>query len=57
MFEAGHAPWVPVELAAIAREGFDTARRRGKRMMRNKGLHGVIRGKMLRATISDKAAP
>ena len=28
-----------------------------ERLMREMGLHGVIRGKSIRTTISDKAAP
>jgi transposase InsO family protein len=41
----------------LRREGFDTARCSVERLMRKKGLQGVIRGKTLRTTISDKAAP
>ncbi|MFU7529686.1 IS3 family transposase [Qipengyuania sp. ASV99] len=39
------------------REGFSIARCTVERLMREMGLHGVIRGKPLRTTISDKAAP
>ena len=39
------------------RESFDVARCTVARLMREMGLHGVIRGKPLRTTISDKAAP
>jgi transposase InsO family protein len=41
----------------LRREGFETARCSVERLMRNKGLQGVIRGKTLRTTSSDKAAP
>ena len=41
----------------LRREGFDPARCSVERLMRSLGLHGVIRGKTLRTTISDKAAP
>jgi transposase InsO family protein len=39
------------------REGFAIARCTVDRLMRDLGLHGVIRGKPVRSTISDKAAP
>jgi putative transposase len=39
------------------REGFAIARCTVERLMRDMGLHGVIRGKPVRTTISDKAAP
>jgi putative transposase len=41
----------------LQREGVDTARCTVERLMRSMGLQGVIRGKPLRTTISDKAAP
>ena len=41
----------------LHREGFDTARCSVERLMKTLGLQGVIRGKHLRTTISDKAAP
>ena len=41
----------------MAREGFDSTRCTVERLMREMGLRGVIRGKPLRTTISDKAAP
>jgi transposase InsO family protein len=41
----------------LRREGFDTARCSVERHVKKKGLQGVIRGKTLRTTISDKAAP
>ncbi len=41
----------------MRREGFVIARCTVERLMREMGLHGVIRGKPLRTTISDKAAP
>lgn len=41
----------------LQREGFDTARCTVARLMRGMGLQGVIRGKPIRTTISDKAAP
>lgn len=39
------------------REGFDIARCTIERLMRNMGLQGVIRGKPVRTTVSDHAAP
>ena len=39
------------------REGFTIARCTVERLMRDMGLHGVIRGKPVRTTISDKATP
>lgn len=39
------------------REGFDVARCTVERLMRDLGLQGVIRGKPVRTTISNKAAP
>ena len=41
----------------LQREGVDTARCTVARLMRGMGLQGVIRGKPIRTTISDKAAP
>ena len=41
----------------LQREGVDTARCTVGRLMRSMRLQGVIRGKPLRTTISDKAAP
>ena len=41
----------------IKREGFDVARCTVSRLMRDMGLQGVIRGKTVKTTISDKAAP
>ena len=41
----------------MQREGFDVARCSVARLMRDLGLQGVIRGKPVRTTISDKAAP
>ncbi|HEY2426010.1 MAG TPA: IS3 family transposase [Pseudolabrys sp.] len=41
----------------LKREGFDVARCTVSRLMRDMGLQGVIRGKSVRTTISDKAAP
>ena len=41
----------------LRREGFDVARCTVARLMRDMGLHGVIRGKPVRTTMSDKAAP
>ncbi len=40
----------------MKREGFDIARCTIERLMRDMGLQGVIRGKPMRTTISDKAA-
>ena len=41
----------------LRREGFSTARCTVARLMWGMGLRGAIRGKPLRTTISDKAAP
>ena len=41
----------------LQREGFDVARCTVARLMRTIGLEGIIRGKPLRTTVSDKAAP
>ena len=41
----------------MQREGFDVARCTVQRLMRELGLQGVIRGKPVRTTISDKSAP
>src|SRR6478752_7641099 len=41
----------------LKREGFDVARCTVERLMQTMGLQGVIRGKPMRTTISDKSAP
>ncbi len=41
----------------LKREGFDVARCTVSRLMRDMGLQGVIRGKSVKTTVSDKAAP
>jgi putative transposase len=41
----------------MKREGFDIARCTVERLMTDLGLQGVIRGKSVKTTISDKAAP
>ena len=41
----------------LNREGFAVARCTVERLMRRMGLQGVIRGKRVRTTIADKAAP
>ena len=41
----------------LQREGFDVARCTVARLMRAMGLEGIIRGKPIRTTVSDKAAP
>jgi len=41
----------------LKREGFDVARCTVARLMRDMGLQGAIRGKPVKTTISDKAAP
>ena len=41
----------------LRREGFDVARCTVARLMRELGLQGAIRGKPVRTTVSDKAAP
>jgi putative transposase len=41
----------------LVREGFEIARCTVARLMKAMGLQGVIRGKRVRTTISDKAAP
>ncbi|MBB3948619.1 hypothetical protein GGQ73_004609 [Rhizobium skierniewicense] len=40
----------------LQREGFDISRCTVARLMRAMGLQGIIRGKPIRTTISDKAA-
>ena len=41
----------------LKREGFDVARCTVSRLMQGMGLQGVIRGKSVKTTISDKAVP
>lgn len=41
----------------LKREGFDVARCTVTRLMRSMSLQGIIRGKPVRTTFSDKAAP
>jgi transposase InsO family protein len=41
----------------LQREGFDVARCTVARLMRKMGLQGIIRGKPVKTTVSDKAAP
>src|SRR3954466_12256323 len=41
----------------LKREGFDVVRCTVSRLMRDLGLRGVIRGKSVKTTISEKAAP
>ena len=41
----------------LQREGFDVARCTVARLMRAMGLEGIIRGKPIRTTVSDKAVP
>ena len=41
----------------MQREGFDIARCTVERLMKEMGLQGVIRGKPVRTTVSNKAAP
>ena len=41
----------------MVREGFHVARCTVERLMADLGLHGVIRGKPIRTTVQDKAAP
>ena len=41
----------------LQREGHDIARCTVARLMRMMGLHGIIRGKPVKTTVSDKAAP
>ena len=41
----------------LRREGFDVARCTVARLMKTMGLQGVIRGKHVRTTVSDKAVP
>lgn len=41
----------------LQREGFDVARCTVARLMRMMGLQGIIRGKPIKTTISDKSAP
>ena len=41
----------------LQREGFEVARCTVARLMKTMGLQGIIRGKSVRTTVSDKAAP
>ena len=41
----------------LGREGVSVARCTVARLMRQMGLHGIVRGKSVRTTISDKATP
>jgi transposase InsO family protein len=41
----------------LLREGFSVARCTVERLMRRMGLKGVVRGKPIRTTVGDKAAP
>ncbi len=41
----------------MQRESFDIARCTVERLMRDLGLQGVIRGKPVKTTVSDRAAP
>jgi transposase InsO family protein len=41
----------------LRREGFDVARCTVERLMRSMGLQGAVRGKPVRTTVNDKAAP
>ena len=41
----------------LAREGMTVARCTVERLMRRQGLRGVMRGKVVRTTISDSSAP
>jgi putative transposase len=41
----------------LKREGRDVARCTVERLMQSMGLHGVIRGRLVRTTFSDKTAP
>jgi len=41
----------------LKREGFDVARCTVARLMRSMGLEGAVRGKAVRTTVSNKAAP
>jgi len=41
----------------MRREGFEIARCTAERLMRELGLQGVVRGKPVRTTVRDKAAP
>ena len=52
-----HAHAVRKVWRQLRREGFSAARCTVARLMRDMGLRGAIRGKPLRTTISDKAAP
>ncbi len=41
----------------LRREGIEVARCTVARLMRGLGLRGIVRGKTVRTTVSDKAAP
>jgi transposase InsO family protein len=46
-----------INIEATLSDGFPIARCTVERLMREMGLQGVIRGKPVRTTIGDKAAP
>ena len=54
--EAGPDYWRR-QLRRMQREGFDVARCTVAGLMKTMGLGGIIRGKPLRTTVGDKAAP
>jgi transposase InsO family protein len=57
LYSAPQLHWTIVTIPEYEREGFDVARCTVSRLMRDMGLQGVIRGKSVKTTISDKAAP
>ena len=58
VFEDNHAVYgVRKVWRQMKREGFDVARCTVSRLMKAQGLQGVIRGKSVRTTVSDRAAP
>lgn len=58
VFEANfHVYGVRKVWRQLQREGFDIARCTVARLMNSMGLEGIIRGKSVRTTVADKAAP
>ncbi len=54
--EAGYGLEARDHWRQLRREGLDIARCTVERLMHGMGLHGVIRGKHVKTTVSDKAA-
>jgi transposase InsO family protein len=51
------AYWRAMVWRQLRREGIEVARCTVARLMRAMGLRGIVRGKTVRTTVSDRAAP